>query len=280
MGFGLKTIASFAASPLTGASSLLGASGSQNPGDAMLSGIPFIGEGFAAQQANNFTAQQNSAKMKFESDQAQRQMDFQKEMSNTEVQRRKADMIAAGINPILAAGEGASSPSGAMAGGASGSGQMGSGAGNSAMFLKSMMNKEREAATAGIEKTKADTETSKVAKKVQEAQEKVLQNSAKKISNENQMIQYQMPGAKNNAEFEKDYGKANRNTNAILDIISKGANSASSIKDVLNPFSHTFKSSPDYPKPGKLNPSSAAGQSELRRQELQKKWDAFNKRKP
>jgi len=66
---------------------------------------------------NRSNAKQADKAMAFENSQAERQMAFQREMATTEYQRAVEDMRKAGINPILAAKGGNSSPSGAAGSG-------------------------------------------------------------------------------------------------------------------------------------------------------------------
>ena len=100
-------------------------------GSLTAGGLNYAGQASANKATRNMVRDQ----MRFQEGSVKEQMAFQERMSNTAYQRAKQDMLAAGLNPILAYNQGgASTPSGSSASGAAATMQnVASGAVNSAI---------------------------------------------------------------------------------------------------------------------------------------------------
>lgn len=96
-------------------------------------------QAFAREQMA-FQKEQNAKAMQFSADQAKLNRDFQERMSNTSHQREVQDLLKAGLNPVLSALAGSSTPSGSAASGVTSGGAAGTVDTTAASVLSSVIN--------------------------------------------------------------------------------------------------------------------------------------------
>lgn len=167
----------------------------------------------------HFQAESADVNRSFQSDQAVINRQFQEQMSSTAYQRSRADMAAAGLNPILAAGAGGAStpsgaaPSGSMPGGSSasvGSPNMalhntrhpleGIGDAVSKAVSSAIQFKTYEKMTDEIANIRADTAKTGAAEQLVKQQERTERHETTRRANVSDQSHYEIEGKRLSAE--------------------------------------------------------------------------------
>lgn len=164
-------------------------------------------------------------------EEAKKNRKFQEEMSNTAVRRRADDLRAAGFNPILAAHEGASTPTGGQADMPDLGENINAGI-NTAMSMK-MQREQVQSIRAGVENTKANTQNAYKEADIKDQTVNLIRNqtaaSAADIDSKqlnNKLVRATMDAAIKKAKSDGDWAPVLN----MMKAIEMGAGSA---KDLL-----------------------------------------------
>lgn len=209
----------------------------------MLEALATMGGSAASSAANiymqNKTNKQNQAM-------AREQMDFQERMSSTAHQRQVEDLRKAGLNPVLSANSGASSPVGASSTSQSATVSDLGQAYNSARTAKTgrlQQEQQNQAIQSGIAKTNSDIDVNNTSKKLIEAQTTSAAAQAlataeqtKRTSLENKALGAELPSRLNEAKFRSENPELYR-INQVSESAGKVLDGLSSAKELINPFS-------------------------------------------
>lgn len=160
----------------------------------------------ATSAANEKTAEIAYATNAFNADQAQTSRNFLERMSDTTYQRTTADLKAAGLNPMLGFRQADPMPGGPTASGVSAT--MQPAIRNYAPAIQGGLN--AAATAAGIQKTSADTDVSKAAKTLTEAQTVQSLSSAGQLDAQRDNIRQEMTA------FQERYAKLSYETSGEM----------------------------------------------------------------